>query len=485
MSKRNKLPVEKLDLAYSRKRQDIEDVFSDMFGPGAPKQTGNLLPVGEILNHLPQFREALDSPSPPVVTELSGVPEGRAVLQEEPLKSTQFCSDELAYTVVTLTPGAIKPPEGNAPMSEPTILAQRHYPSVIADTTDFAPLETPRDAAVENAIFSQPQERATAETKPERITPLGFRARVVQDAHTIWEQTLYDALWAMGAGESNGPKVVCAGYRTLAAKTRFGDKTIKRNLRSLEEKLAIEPIAPEETHTSTGRTYRIYSFRQILDRRRTAGLEWVIRNRQGVSLTSIPINFSTRASGTTQPPVVKVNAGVIVPPGGTQSPVSMLSPPPRATVSDDPVVRQTTHLVKSLEKNKDKPSSSESPLIIEALRDSIGVIDDDAARRISTKCRENVMDATDDEISYFIRIQAKRIIRMRGVDNPIGLLITQVPKCFQGESFRQFREAEEKQRQAEFRRREQWYQEARTIIENPNSSDADKEWAQLTLQNSL
>src|SRR5690349_21413635 len=108
----------------------------------------------------------------------------------------------------------------------------------------------------------------------------------------------------MGGGTEKASYVdISAGYRTLANKTRMGDKTIKRNLRSLEEKLAIEAIAAEETYTNTGRTYRVYSYRAILERRKKARLEWVIRNRQAVILTTLPAAFATST------PVVTVTPG--------------------------------------------------------------------------------------------------------------------------------------------------------------------------------
>lgn len=111
--------------------------------------------------------------------------------------------------------------------------------------------------------------------------------------------------WNLASSDPNGPKTVSAGYRTLATQTRLGDKTIKRNLRSLEAKLAIEAIVDENSHTNTGRTYRIYSFRQILERRRAAGLEWVVRNRQAVTLMRNPMDT--------------VTTGVTITPGATQT----------------------------------------------------------------------------------------------------------------------------------------------------------------------
>jgi hypothetical protein len=256
----------------------------------------------------------------------------------------------------------------------------------------------------------------------------GFKAKLVQDAHTVWEQALYDCLWISATGDPNGPKTVCAGYRTLAAQTRLGDKTIKRNLRSLEEKLAIEPIAGENSHTNTGRTYRIYSYKQILDRRRAVGLEWVIRNRQAVILTSAPgatvttgVNETTEAS---KPPAVSVS----------RAPVVRVPMPPGVSV--------TTHIENSLE---NKRTTSAARAIVELLYDEIGMADDEAANRIITECRKRAPDATDSEITSQVQTQARRLVKNQRVSNPVGLLIAQVPKYFEGDAFRRIREEQSRE----------------------------------------
>ena len=385
-------------------------------------------------------------------------------------KTSENIENRIDLTSSSLSPGITLTTGANKFQALESPLLQQLSAPIPKESVDSS--ETVPGHASRNESVDASNSHSLDQTPLASPTLVGFRARLVQDAHTIWEQTLYEVLWNGGAGDPNGPKVICAGYRTLAAQTRLGDKTIKRNLRSLEEKLAIEPIAAEQTHTSTGRTYRVYSFRQILERRRQVGLEWVIRNRQGVTLTLIPNELIQSTS-----PVVTITPEV------KQSPESTVSPGPVVSVAKGRVVTQTPQLVKVLEKGVDKTSSL--ALIVEALRESTGTADDDAARRIYVKCREKSPDATEEEISYFVRVQAKRICNMRGIDNPLGLVITQVPKCFEGESFRQFREAEKKRRESESQQRQEWRKEAEALLEDPNSSEADKNWAKLSLQEFL
>jgi hypothetical protein len=62
--------------------------------------------------------------------------------------------------------------------------------------------------------------------------------------------------------------------------------------------------------------------------------------------------------------------------------------------------------------------------------------DDDAKRSLIDACRKERPDSTDEEIAYFVRAKSDAA---RRAGNPIGLLLTAVPKCFVGDSFEQFR----------------------------------------------
>jgi hypothetical protein len=304
---------------------------------------------------------------------------------------------------------------------------------------------------------------ATVTTGVKVTTGEGFKAKIVQDAHTVWEQTLYDALWTAAAGDPNGPKTICAGYRTLAAQTRLGDKTIKRNLRSLEEKLAIEPIAEENSHTNTGRTYRVYSFREILERRRARGLEWVIRNRQAVLLTTFP--GATLTPGVSEAPGVKEATGDTM----TRAPV--------VTVATPPVVSMTTHLEKA-SGNTERTSSATEPAsaeIVRALIDATGRCDDKAALDLVKDCRARVADITDEEIGELVRREGKR---MRNPKNPTGFMLRQVPLCCEGESFRAFRQSRQRQgREAPLEDPVETERRYRAIVDDPNASEPEKRLA--------
>jgi len=60
---------------------------------------------------------------------------------------------------------------------------------------------------------------------------------------------------------------------------RMTPKNCKINTQRLIRKLALEVLSPYNTPESIGTTYRIFSDQAILQRRRDAGLEWVVRSR--------------------------------------------------------------------------------------------------------------------------------------------------------------------------------------------------------------
>jgi hypothetical protein len=134
--------------------------------------------------------------------------------------------------------------------------------------------------------------------------------------------------------------------------------------------------------------------------------------------------------------------------------------------------------------------SSSAAAVIQALREEVGQADDEAAQRIVAECRKRAPDATDEEITFQVRSQAKRLARNHRVNNPVGMLIAQVPKHFEGESFRQLREHSRRiqhqgrevllQQDYLGQQRKQQYQ---AILNDPAASEQEKRLALAALEN--
>jgi hypothetical protein len=123
-------------------------------------------------------------------------------------------------------------------------------------------------------------------------------------------------------------------------------------------------------------------------------------------------------------------------------------------------------------------SSSEVRNVAQTLRNTIGTVDDDVARRLITECRRRAPDATVDEIREFIQEKATLTIRNPHIRNPSGFLITAVPLCFEGESFQILRNSGEEAKRQE---KADMQTTAKTILEAPESSEEDRDWAREIL----
>jgi len=115
-------------------------------------------------------------------------------------------------------------------------------------------------------------------------------------------------MWNAGTPEEGREsRLLRMGYRGLAGLCNLNPKSVKANLKSLEEKLAIERIGEFNAVDSTGRTYRIFSYGEVLARREGAGMLWV-RKIKGVEF--IPMAGSDPGMDTT-PGVVSVGLGLV------------------------------------------------------------------------------------------------------------------------------------------------------------------------------
>jgi hypothetical protein len=105
------------------------------------------------------------------------------------------------------------------------------------------------------------------------------RCAATHDGHSLGEEVLYQALWKAAQAESAQTRTIVIGWRGMSQLCRMTPKNCKINTQRLIRKLALEVLSPYNTPESIGTTYRVYSDQAILQRRREAGLEWVVRSR--------------------------------------------------------------------------------------------------------------------------------------------------------------------------------------------------------------
>jgi hypothetical protein len=115
--------------------------------------------------------------------------------------------------------------------------------------------------------------------RPRYQRPKARRAKSVEDGHSHAEQSLYLALWEKAKPFNADARVITMGFGTMSHLARLSLNNCRQNIRSLIHKLAVEEIRAELSSEKIGKTYLIYNQPAILRRRKSAGLDWVIRTK--------------------------------------------------------------------------------------------------------------------------------------------------------------------------------------------------------------
>jgi hypothetical protein len=301
-------------------------------------------------------------------------------------------------------------------------------------------------------------------------------ATTVQDGHSLAEQAVYDAMYRAGKPYQGESRILTIGLRTLADLSRMAYSNCKANVRSLVAKLAIEE-RPGFSYTD-GRTYVVYSFREILRRRKGGGLTHVIRNR-GVAFvdpaTGKPFLdrqiFESSAPDSTASKTSSPGSGAFA-----ASTSALESDRSGALANPQSGAPATLAHIKNRQLIRNEGESAASFLgpIVAALRKHIPDVDDDAAAELWHRCKENAPTAEVAEIVHFVDLKAGK----PGIRMPLGFLLSTVPKCFAGDSYRQFREEREALRRAGQTRDRQFAEE---ILRSPDADEEQKQWAREVL----
>lgn len=358
-------------------------------------------------------------------------------------------------------------------------------PESLRARTDFPPesVKTPLATSGSKIEPTSPDIRGV----PEKGTPGSFpplviaprirKASLAQDGHSLGEQALYDALWQSGHSHSPESRIITLGYRRMAGLARLTVNNCKANIRSLIQKLSVEEAA---TFSSTqGRTYIVYSFAAVLQRRRAAGLTHFVKSRG--------VTFVDALSG--EPLTDRGRTMRGLPFSGT--PKEGHSGIPDADKRGVPQSEATpySHTIRNISSQSSSTTQSPVPLeLIQALQHLVPVLDDEAVGILWHQCRLRVPDCTPDEVLHFTRLKAT-IFVSRKIQNPIGFLLTAVPKCFEGPTFKEFRAEAIRQQQLELERMRlsegelrQMRAELEALLADPKATPADRLFAKRILE---
>lgn len=244
--------------------------------------------------------------------------------------------------------------------------------------------------------------------------------RDVQDALTLAGQVLYRAMY--GAPDGAKSKLCTKGYRQLAAETHLDKDTVRDLIGEFKDKGIVRETRTYDPDTRSAKTYEVLSYRAILQIWRDANLQFVTTGRQrpmfcdaaGVILASGP----TVGTGPT------VGSRI----------VASLDRPTVGLIAE----ALTGHAEVTLDERQQAAD------FIQALQQITGnPVDQEAADRLIKNCRAEAPDCTVEEIVEFAWSKAF-LCRSGKIENPIGFLITQIPKHFQGEALLAYRDNKRK-----------------------------------------
>jgi hypothetical protein len=285
------------------------------------------------------------------------------------------------------------------------------------------------------------------------------RAVLAQDGHSSGEEMLYQALWnsKYTRQETKETKLVTIGWKAMSKMARMTPRNTKRNCQSLIDKLALEQLSDENSRESIGRTYRVFSYKSILERRRAAGMEWITRTR-GVEFVSPPADLPMEPAWTVR-----------------KAPVRIAEP------SEAKIPGLFAERAPEAERDTGSEKDTGVAAVVRAMREYLPSVDDASAADLVDACRQKAPDASADELAYFVRLKADLMFRMGTVKSPMGFLKTAVPRCFEGESFRQYRETEARRREAAGREQaareeeeRRFREEQQAILDNPKASEEER-----------
>ena len=307
-------------------------------------------------------------------------------------------------------------------------------------------------------------------TEQGELVPPGRVKRIgpAQDVLNSAEESVYDTLWAARIVESGDEqsRIVQAGYHFLAKKTRLSKKTIQRIVDKLIHKGFIEIKEQADIYARTSTIYRVFCYSAVKERQRRRNRLYVAKIGPGFTYV---YEHAPEHVTTVDRSHVTIRDRTVT---STEDEPSIVTVVPRSLST---VVRTTTTEVGRYVLDKTPLSG-----IHQALNE-YGTADD-AVQHLLQRCRQITPDCTEEEIIHFIH-QKGNLIRGKGSEiySPIGFLVTAVPKCFSGESFRLYRDEQRRRREAEEaaereRQREldEWRREQESRLADPSVPEEDK-----------
>jgi hypothetical protein len=286
------------------------------------------------------------------------------------------------------------------------------------------------------------------------------RIERAQDALTHVEEAVYDALW--GTKREPEPfRLVQIGYAELAKRSRVSKRGIQRVTDRLLEKRFIQVETQANIYTRQSTIYRVFSYGTVLRFLRDTNRLHVVRTGTGVF-------YAHRIPVTTVDDSLATTVDVHSPSTVAASSVSTVEPSAPSTVAASSTVNTLG--------NQEGITSSSVSMVASRIVPLISV-DDDAVRRLIENCRHFDPMASDEEIAYCAQLWIQQNTRNTSIRKPAAVMLMAVPKFFEAPATELTRHRTERNLQLQQSR-----ELAQRILDDPESSDNDRQWARVALQ---
>jgi hypothetical protein len=384
-------------------------------------------------------------------------------------------------TVLSLPPhskeatGQISPPAVTAPDVITPAPAVEHPPVILADPDD-------KNYSAAGAAMTTPA--VTAPPAILKTRPI-HRCVIAQHGHSSNDQLVYQLLWGQGTPEISGrpgSRTISIGVAKIA---RLAGTIHERNipiiLRRLIAKQSIEIVRKEISDQSEARLYRVFSYDEILERRRRLGMEWVVRSSRGVDFvdptTGSPLNLKTSPPAVTPSPAA-VTAPDVMPPPDAMWAADHVTPDHGTRSAPPDVASRIPPAVSSaLLENRREKSKKPTSALCKILQEKLPIFDDGAVEQLWSDCRRRVPGVTPEEVGELFEWKLPES-RARTIENPVGFLVRAVAKSCTPAAIGALRQGRTEIQQSSGISREYWEQ----LLENQDATEAMRLFAREQLR---
>jgi hypothetical protein len=295
---------------------------------------------------------------------------------------------------------------------------------------------------------------------------------LAQDALSLTEEAVYDALWGPKSGSKDEFRLMRKGYDALHRETRISKRKVADILDRLTDKGFIQIETPADILHRTPTQYRVFGYRMALQNMRGRGRTHVVHSGNGV-LFAFPLSQSTVDLGSQSTVDSSQRSTADHGVRSTEDPGdrSTVDPGDRSTVDPGATPSLGSFV---LGNNSDKTTAAAWPRTCRSFLDYVGRMDDRGVEKLVAGCLAQAPDIRDIEIADLV-VEETIAASKRGAPSLSGAVITSVPLRCMPMALTLWREPRTEKKENELHR-------LRYLIADPEYPETEKNELRRQLQ---